>query len=113
MATTVQDPIEEGTHYVVRFVNNVASTGSVLLIVAWVPNHERLVPAPQQTMIAPGASGELSGIAPLAENARRMLIVASLDPGESGRLTRLDNDVIRVIEDATETTTWHSLVVKS
>jgi len=114
MTTTVQDPITEASSYVVRFRNNVTSTGAVLVVVAWVPNHANAVPVPQQTMIAPGATGELSGIVPPAANARRMLIVASLDGGEGGRLTLLENGEARAIDDVTETTTWHLLVaVKS
>jgi hypothetical protein len=110
MTTTVQDPITEGSSYVVRFRNNVASTGVVVVIVAWVPNHERLVPGPQQMTVAPSATAELTGTVPAASNARRMVVVASLDARESGRLTVLENDTDNSIDDLTETTTQHRLV---
>jgi len=110
VATTVQDPITEKNSYVVRFRNNVSSTGVVLVVVAWVPNHERPVPAPQHMTVAPGATAELSGTVPAAQDARRMTIVASLDAGESGRLTLLEDGDPSAIDDLAETTTWQVLV---
>jgi hypothetical protein len=60
--------------------------------------------------VAPGASCELTGTVPAFACARRMVIVASLDAGESGRLQLLIEGRLPSNESISETTTWHMLV---
>ncbi|HET9930774.1 MAG TPA: hypothetical protein VFQ35_08810 [Polyangiaceae bacterium] len=110
MPTQVLAPVTEGNSYVVKFTNRVESTGVVLVVVGWVPKHERPVPPPQHMVVAPGATAEIGGKVPPFADARRMVIVASLDPGESGRLVVIENDVERENQRVTETTTWEALV---
>jgi hypothetical protein len=112
MTTTVLKPVIEDSRYTVRFTNAAGSTGSVLVVVAWVPKHGQPVPAAQQMLVAPSSPpGELKGVVPDFSKARRMVIVASLDPGESGRLELLQNDAPHKSEHIAKTTTWESLVV--
>ena len=64
MPTTMRPPVHAGKNYKVRFSNEVASTGVVLALVCWVPNHQSVVPYPQQKTAAPGGSVELTGVVP-------------------------------------------------
>jgi hypothetical protein len=112
MTIAVLAPTSEGSPYSVRFTNGVGSAGSVLVVVAWVPKQGRPVPRSQQVLVAPGSPpGQLKGVAPPFTNARRMVIIAALDAGESGLLELIQNDVVHTSEHITETTTWESLII--
>jgi hypothetical protein len=106
----LKDPVFEKSDYVVSFKNNVSSNGVAVLMVGWVPKEQRKVPAPRHITIAPGAEGEISGKVPAFANARRMVVVCSLDDGEAGRLKVLENSTPHSNERIDETTTWEMLV---
>jgi hypothetical protein len=110
MTTAILDPVPEGSGYTVRFSNRVGSTGVVLVVLGWVPKQGESVPDPRQMTVAPGASGELTGTVPDFARARRMVIVASLDAGESGRLELLVEGRLPSNRSISKTTTWQMLV---
>jgi len=103
---TLTAPLHAGKNYTVRFKNDVGSIGTALVITGWVPKHQAAVPTPQHTIAAPGCTNEMKGTVPSSASVRRLTVVVSLDPGESGRLEVLEDGAEHTSEDVTETTTW-------
>jgi hypothetical protein len=108
MSTENMKPVTEGTRYIVRFGNT--RSGVVLVLVSWVPNHESKVPDPQQKFAATGAVVEATGTVPPSDDARRMVVVADLDPGEEGDLELWADGKLLARRHISATTVWKMLV---
>jgi hypothetical protein len=111
MPTTMRPPVHAGKNYKVRFSNDDTSTGVVIAIVGWVPNHQSSVPDPQQKAAAPAGSVEITGVVPSDVAARRMTIVIDLDAGERGNLEVFEDDVLHFREPVSQTTTFGMVVI--
>jgi hypothetical protein len=106
MATRLTAPIHASKSYEVKFTNDVASTGTVLVSGGWVPKHQQPVPIGQNTAIAPGTTDGFEGEVPSFSAVRRFSITVSLDDGEFGVLEVFVDGKSHTRKPVIETTTF-------
>lgn len=106
MATTLTAPIHAGKSFKVRFENDNASTGTVLVVAGWVPKHGKTKPNTRGIVVAPSGSGGFGGTVLPFKIVRRLSITVSLDSGESGLLEVLEDGDVHFRKVVKKTTTF-------
>jgi hypothetical protein len=106
MPTRLTAPLHASKKYEVRFINDMASTGTVLVTGGWVPKHQQAVPASQSAAVAPATADGFDGKVPEFSRVRRLSITVSLDDGEFGVLEVLEDDRPHTRKPVIETTTF-------
>jgi hypothetical protein len=107
-------PVPGGASYELNYQSNANSAGATILAALFIPNLPAAGPPPpdpQDTSIAPAATGALTGTVPPKSSARSMEIRVQLPPGNgSGTLTLKIDDAVHSQAPITSDTTWTALV---
>jgi hypothetical protein len=110
MPTLIKGTVLEGDDYSVS-MKNTSPKGTVVLTVGWVPDHGGKVPDVETRVAAPNATVTVSGKVPAGDVARRLTVLASLDPNESAHL-EVESGGLTWGDSLGETTVWEMVVDK-
>jgi hypothetical protein len=109
---SLKPPIAENKPFQVSYQAQASSAGATLIVVGWVPKDGNSVPQPQEIIVAPGATGSISGIVPAAADARRMDLRVDLPDGTGAGVLQLSISGLLVAHGVlTQDDTWTSIVV--